>query len=591
MPGVEEQENGEKASKAAYLMVKGSIGEDLSSREEFTTALRYAGFNPSHRSTSNYWTETTRQLTFSQFCNITEIEPVPTEESLVAAFQKLDEKGQGYISHDDFLLSMTTRGEKLPGTVIDNMLQDARYNRDRKFLYPAYCQAVVETTKILTELAVDKITREEEDFSVNSQTYKVRRKTASPVKSENSTKMSLGPPGSEPSTKKNSVPVKKNSSLLPPASPLSDNSTQQGSPVASPEAPQQWQSKLRSKGSFFFECDTLISHQYQVSVPVSSICRLAIQAEQQYKNAAPLVDVQLYLFDENKRFICRTAEYFEQGEWVWQGRLEAGRYLALAHTSGARLRRRRSSPRQEPPLVERNPKIRLSKQFREVLQDIYDRVDLDNSGSLSRAEFNLFNWRTSGEEVADEEWNVVEQNFPLTSNNELTLDGFLTLHQMEAEDNQGDPRELRVTVQAMGYNRSLVQDESVSFVVTFASAEPGAALSVCGLKSGGLLLEKTVTRCAMEADRNPTRVKGANNVLVYREVTDHRITFVYQNKSETSSTVQMELTKSKGIVHSRESEVFNLSVPKKSAVIAAHILPSTEGSEWKVQSSARILKT
>ena len=107
----------------------------------------------------------------------------------------------------------------------------------------------------------------------------------------------------------------------------------------------------------------------------------------------------------------------------------------------------------------------------------------------------------------------------------------------------------------MGYNRSLVQDESVSFVVTFASAEPGAALSVCGLKSGGLLLEKTVTRCAMEADRNPTRVKGANNVLVYREVTDHRITFVYQNKSETSSTVQMELTKSKGIVHSRESEV------------------------------------
>ena len=88
MPGVEEQENGEKASKAAYLMVKvtintintiaftlifniinitiktvifishiilitipipniiatttyqGSIGEDLSSQEEFTTALR-----------------------------------------------------------------------------------------------------------------------------------------------------------------------------------------------------------------------------------------------------------------------------------------------------------------------------------------------------------------------------------------------------------------------------------------------------------------------------------------------------------------------------------------------------------------------
>ena len=54
-------------------------------------------------------------------------------------------------------------------------------------------------------------------------------------------------------------------------------------------------------------------------------------------------------------------------------------------------------------------------------------------------------------------------------------------------------------------------------------------------------------------------MKGANNVLVYREVTDHRITFVYQNKSESSSTIQMELTKSKGIVHSRESEVSLIS--------------------------------
>ena len=73
-------------------------------------------------------------------------------------------------------------------------------------------------------------------------------------------------------------------------------------------------------------------------------------------------------------------------------------------------------------------------------------MHLKKHSLFSRAEFNLFNWRTSGEEVADEEWNVVEQNFPLR-NNELTLDGFLTLHQMEAEDNQGDPRELRVTVQ------------------------------------------------------------------------------------------------------------------------------------------------
>ena len=36
----------------------------------------------------------TNKLVQFQFCNIAEIEPVPTEETLVSAFQKLDEKGE-----------------------------------------------------------------------------------------------------------------------------------------------------------------------------------------------------------------------------------------------------------------------------------------------------------------------------------------------------------------------------------------------------------------------------------------------------------------------------------------------------------------
>ena len=34
--------------------------------------------------------------------------------------------------------------------------------------------------------------------------------------------------------------------------------------------------------------------------------------------------------------------------------------------------------------------------------------DLDGNGTLNREEFNLYNLRTSGEEVADDEWEVVE---------------------------------------------------------------------------------------------------------------------------------------------------------------------------------------
>ena len=44
---------------------------------------------------------------------------------------------------------------------------------------------------------------------------------------------------------------------------------------------------------------------------------------------------------------------------------------------------------------------------------------------------------------------MVVENFPLVSG-ELTREGFITLHTMEAEDNGGDETELRVTLQTMG---------------------------------------------------------------------------------------------------------------------------------------------
>ena len=85
-------------------------------------------------------------MTFSQFCNITEIEPIPTEESLIAAFEKLDDKKVGYITHDDFLLNMTTRGEKLPAGVIERLISDEKFNKEKKFFYKKYCESVIDTS-------------------------------------------------------------------------------------------------------------------------------------------------------------------------------------------------------------------------------------------------------------------------------------------------------------------------------------------------------------------------------------------------------------------------------------------------------------
>jgi len=57
------------------------------------------------------------------------------------------------------------------------------------------------------------------------------------------------------------------------------------------------------------------------------------------------------------------------------------------------------------------------------------------------------------------------ENFD-TRKNELTREGFLKLNLMEANDREGDPRDLWLTLEAMGYNQSLEMVEvhrSMSF--------------------------------------------------------------------------------------------------------------------------------
>lgn len=562
-----------RLSKAAYLMVKGSIGEDLVKKEEFIEALQYAGFNPTQRSIGRHWIDSTRRLTFSQFCNITEIEPIPTESSLIASFEKLDDKDAGFITHDDFLLNMTTRGEKLPAGVIERLITDEKYNRDKKFFYKKFCQSVIETGERLGTLALEKLQKEEEDFMVNSKTYKVKRKIASPEKASNGIKT---PTRTASASRKTSTSE----------SPRNLNNNRRNSE----ELRTPWNSHIRSKGSFFFENANIISHQYLLIASKTAKYKLVVQAEKQYRNNCSLIDVQLYIFDENKRFICRTEKNSGQAMWEWEGQLEAGRYTVIPFTSGTRFRKRNEAHElAETALIERFPKIKLTREFQQLLSDVFVKVDLDGNGTLSRREFNLFNWRTSGEEVADEEWAVVEENFPL-KNGELTLDGFLTLHQMEAEDNDGEPSELKVTVQAMGYNKSLIQDESAGFIISLASQDPDTSLTLCGLKCGGLLLEKTVTRSAIEADKHPTRVRGVSNVLVYKEVTENRITFVLQNKSEASVNIQMDLSRSTGIVTNKLAPIFTVCLAKKSSVIATHVLPESEGAPWNLEAEAKIIK-
>lgn len=83
------------------------------------------------------------------------------------------------------------------------------------------------------------------------------------------------------------------------------------------------------------------------------------------------------------------------------GELSKGSYLIVPFTTGCKLKKRQSQPSSNVALVEPTTKgkLKLTSEFKAVLSEIYHQVDLDGNGTLSRTEFNLFHWRTSGEEV------------------------------------------------------------------------------------------------------------------------------------------------------------------------------------------------
>ena len=262
-----------RISRAAYLMVKGSLAEDLVSIQELAEALQFAGFNPTKRSLSRHWLETTSRLTYSQFCNITEIEPIPTEKSLLEMFDKLDDKNVGFLTHDEFLLNMTTRGEKIPLEVIENLIANEEYNQDKKFFYRKFCHDIIETKDKLADLALEKLQKDEEELMVNSKTYKVKRKTASPTKSLSDS----------PSKSFSNSPLKYQSHLPSPNKSRLESPTKSLSPSSDDVVtPINWSCNLKSKGCFYFENDSIISHQFALIVKKKSQHKICIKVNLEF---------------------------------------------------------------------------------------------------------------------------------------------------------------------------------------------------------------------------------------------------------------------------------------------------------------------
>ncbi|XP_063396802.1 EF-hand calcium-binding domain-containing protein 7-like isoform X2 [Mytilus trossulus] len=436
----------------------------------------------------------------------------------------------------------------------------------------------------------------------------LRQNVGTPAGSRKSSLLSIGE-GSPP------IPAQRKSLLhtaspsdpddLPRPSPrVKKDKSRQGSAsrahkLDEPKNLREW-THTKSKGSFFMEDGSLICHQYDFNLPDDSKIWITIQPQKGSRgmDSSP-VDTSVFILrdrpDEDGNLLVAFTEHRDsRGKYGVSCDLSAGKYYIMPYTTGCRFKNRKSESGKEAKLVsqDKGGKYVITKSFRKVLEDIFDYSDLDGNGFMSRKEFNLFNIRTSGEEVADEEWQVVEDRIDL-EDGEITKAGFLQLNELEAEDSEGDTEDLWTTLVSMGYNKQLVMDQACPFQLDVYTEDcDDAELDVVRVDSyptypGDLSFDDIISKSFIKHGEI-SRVKGMKDLCMYTYTNDGWATLVLDNKSHTRVRVELDCSRSENVTSNHDSLQRTLRVDPGSTVIAYHLMPEDDDRDWQVKCTETI---
>uniref|UniRef100_A0A3P8ST22 EF-hand calcium-binding domain-containing protein 7 n=1 Tax=Amphiprion percula TaxID=161767 RepID=A0A3P8ST22_AMPPE len=586
--------------RAAYLAVFRSSLTNIASKQQLCRVLQQAGRNPSHATLNKYWTTRTYKLNFDDFCEILKCEKKSEESELMRAFKKMDVNGDGYITHSELEKALTTRGEKMTTEEVNAIFSLADINKDGKLDYAEFCRLLVSTVEQCQTAALERL---EADGKLKRQNF--GSQSYSPPKSSVSSSSSgitaaqveaTHRTESDTALKKDSRSSSRPSSARSRRSSLSNSTTvtsssTKASKIPEPPGLQEWHHSYM-KGCFFLEDDGSISSlQYQLHVPETTSVYLTIQplslSHRTDKTPSWMtVDTVLFVMSageskEDSTLVCFT-ESKDKEKYVWKGELNAGTYNLLPFTSGCRLKKRSKKSLSNKPveLVYKTDtgELDLTRELREVLSDIFEVIDLDGNGLLSLEEYNFFELRTSGEKCDKDAWAVCKENFDMRKN-QLTRQGFMELNLMEATEKDGDPADLWVTLEAMGYNRMLELVEACPFQIDVHCEGTQPSIQPISMDSGPKLLNQALQK-SITARTGAKALRGHDNVFIYTYRGEHRISSLIANKTNQKVTVHVNNEQSRNCCSSRGMTVFAVEVPARTKMVCQHVLPIIEKQDW-----------
>ncbi|KAH9504578.1 EF-hand calcium-binding domain-containing protein 7 [Bulinus truncatus] len=156
--------------QAVFLGHYDDLKEKIDSKEDLILLLQQTGRNPTSKTISKYWTARTESMTFEDFVDVCNREPITSEEDLMKAFRKIDLNGDGYISLDELLKILTTKGEKMSRAEVKELIDDVDENKDGKLDYKEFSKMVLSTTDEYKKLALRNLDRIEKSKKLHGDT-------------------------------------------------------------------------------------------------------------------------------------------------------------------------------------------------------------------------------------------------------------------------------------------------------------------------------------------------------------------------------------------------------------------------------------
>ncbi|KAM4642224.1 EF-hand calcium-binding domain-containing protein 7 [Discoglossus pictus] len=580
--------------RAAYLTVFKSSLEKITSKEQLCSVLQHAGRNPSKSILNKYWTTKTKELNFDDFCTILRKDKPATKTELLKAFKKIDHANKGYVLHDDLFRILTTKGEKMSPEEVNAVLRLADVNINGKLDYSKFCNSFLTTCDQCAKTAAERLDTnskaKRQQFGSQMEMSPERSAASSSKQSPRNPRLSDTDTTPRKADSKSSRPSSARSYKASVSTVINMGSTStRSSKLSEPSNLKEW-NFTQSKGCFFLEDNgEIVAHHYKMQLPQKSTVYLTINPLNLSKTEGKpspwmSVDTSLFVLKENdglsEPLLVGFTELRNKETFGWKGELGAGIYWVIPFTTGCRLRKKRKPVTKDAQLVYRdgNDDLVLTPEFRSTLSDMFDIIDLDGNGLLSLEEYNFFELRTSGEKCDDDAWEVCKETFE-TKKNELTRQGFMDLNLMEANDREGDPSDLWVTLQSMGYNKALEMAEACPFVVEVHAEKCKPRLKPMSLEPSNKQLLKAVCKSViLKGEAKP--VDGYEDVIIHVYKNDTRISSAIENKTKYKVVVQVNNEQSKNCISNRGMNVFAVEVPSQTTMICQHVMPLNDRQEW-----------